>query len=202
MAVFRLFPSQDTFITDLVPAFPVVPVTGSNFGRSEVLELFKKLGVSGALGWAGSSSLGHVLVQFDLSPYQSLSASLQAPMQPDWWLSLKDSRHPWTLPSSYDVEVMALSRSWDEGSGLDTLGYVDQGQANWVQAQSNIYWTSPGGDFLTGTIVPFHFDHGTEDLTLAVGSLVQHWLSGVIPNNGFAVRISSSQEADGLDYYV
>lgn len=200
--IYRIFPLRDTFITNFVAPFVNLPVTGSNFGQSEILELFKKLGNSGSAGWPGSSSLGHMLVQFDLTGYQLLTSSLQAPPSPIWRLVMKDARHSETLPSSYDIEVMALSRSWDEGPGFDEDTFVDKGQANWVQAKSNVFWTNPGGDFVTGTIDVFHVDVGPEDIDLDVGNIVSSWLSGTVPNNGFGIRISSSLETNGTDYFV
>lgn len=200
--IYRIFPSKDTFITNFVAPFVNVPVTGSNFGGSEILELFKKMGVSGAVGWPSSSSLGHVLMQFDFTGWNSLTSSLQAPPSPIWHLVLRNCRHAETLPSSYDIEIMNVSQSWDEGVGLDEDTFVDQGQANWVQAHSNVYWTNPGGDFLQDLIVPYHFDTGYEDVDVDVGQLVSRWLSGTVQNNGFGIRVSSSLEANSLDYYV
>jgi hypothetical protein len=200
--IYRIFPSKDNWITNLVAPFVNVPVTGSNFGASEILELFKKVGVSGAGGWAGSSSLGRVLMQFDFSRWNQLTSSLDAPRSPLWRLVMKNARHAETLPSSYDVEVISLSRSWDEGPGYDHETFVDKGQSNWVQARSDSYWTTLGGDLLTDVISTYHFDDGSEDLDVDVGRNVSRWLSGTVINNGLCVRVSSSLETNALDYYV
>jgi len=202
--IYRIYPSKDTWITDLVPDFiPVVPVTGSNFGASEILEVFKKNPLSsGSAGWAGSSSLGHILLQFDLSGWSQLTASLQAPSIAMWRLVLHDARHAETLPSSYDLEALALSQSWDEGSGLDEDTFRDLGQANWIQGRSNVYWTVPGGDVLADDISSFHLDTGHEDVDFDVGTIVNDWLAGTFPNNGLLVRVSSSLETSNSDFYV
>lgn len=202
--IYRIFPSKDTWITSFIPSFPLVPQTGSNFGQSEILSLFKKAPyISGSnAGWAGSASLGHILTQFDFSQWSSLTGTLVAPPSPVWHLFMRNARHNGTLPTSYDAEFMLLSQSWDEGNGLDSDTFNDKGQANWVQARSNVFWTVPGGDVLTGTIATFHFDTGYEDVDLDAGRLVSLWLSGTYPNNGLLVRVSSTLETNSTDYYV
>jgi hypothetical protein len=200
--IYRIFPSKDTWITDLIRQFPTIPVTGSNFGASEILDLFKKAGISGALGWNGSSSLGRVLMQFDLGGYQDMTASLQAPPKPMWRLVLKDARHAETLPSSYDIEILSLTTAWDEGPGFDEETFVDQGEANWVKAKKTTYWTTPGGDVNTGLISVFHIDQGPENIDADVHDQLERWLAGTLANNGFMLRVSSSQEADNLDYFI
>jgi hypothetical protein len=206
--IYRIFPSKDTWITNLVRQFPTIPVTGSNFGASEILDLFKKAGVSGALGWNGSSSLGRVLMQFDMSPFQDLTASLQAPVHPQWRLHLSDVRHAETLPSSYDIEVLSITTPWDEGPGFDEETFVDLAEANWDKAKKNLWWNTPGGDTDTTMIAKFHVDQGPENVDVVVTDQIERWLGinalPVFPvdNNGFMVRVSSSQEVDSFDYFV
>lgn len=201
--IFRVYPSKDTWVTNLIIPPTNIPVTGSNFGQSEILELFKKAPAGiGLTGWAGSSSLGRMLLQFDFTSYQQLTSSLQTNPSPRWRLVMRDARHAETLPSSYDVEVMPLTRQWDEGPGLDEDTFVDRGQANWVQARSNSYWTSAGGDFLTSSAKVFSFDTGREDLDVDITEIVNSWFSGTLTNNGLCVRVSSSLEQNSLSYYV
>jgi hypothetical protein len=148
-------------------------------------------------------------MQFDLGAFQDLTASLQAPEHPMWRLNLKDARHAETLPSSYDIEILSVTTAWDEGPGFDEETFLDLGQANWVQAKKTTYWTTPGGDVETGLIDTFHVDQGPENVDADVSTQVERWL-GINPlplnptngNNGFLLRVSSSQEVDPFDYFV
>lgn len=200
--IYRIFPSKDNWITSFVLPFVNIPATGSNFGQSEILELFKKAGNTGAGGWAGSSSLGRVLLQFDITTYQNVSASFSPGDPPTWRLCMRDAQHGQTLPSSYDVQIRPITRQWDEGQGLDAEKYIDKGQSNWVQARSNSYWTTPGGDFTATGSTVVSFDTGYEDLNADVTTAVRLWISGTLTNYGFGISVSSTLEQNSLDYYV
>jgi hypothetical protein len=198
--IYRIFPTADTWITN----FKVgnVPQTASNHGASEIANLFVVAPTSNSLGYS-SGSLSHILTKFDLSEITALTASLQAPSAGiQYRLRLKDAPHAQTLPSSYDVEVLPISQSWDEGNGLDDDDFTDLGYANWVRAKSATPWSRPGGDALSSPYSVSHFDQGNEDLSVDVTTTVAAWLSGTIANNGFMVRMSSSLESGSLDYFV
>lgn len=201
--IYRIYVAKDTFITNVQKNR--VKQTGSNFGGSETLDLFKKAGTSGAIGVAGSASLARVLMQFDFSEISSMTASGKAPATGTLYtLKLKHATTRETLPSSYDVGIVAVSTSWDEGRGLDVDDYNDLGYANWDRAKSNVFWTSIGGDFVTTSSSSFHFDTGYEDLTVGMSSLVNSWLTGGLQNNGFMIKLTGSIELDSEynDYYI
>lgn len=191
--IHRVYAQKDTFITNY--QLKAVQRTGSNFGNSEILHLYKVAGVSGAVGVTATSSLARILTQFDLTQFSTV------PSGSSYYLRLADARHNNTLPSSFNVEIQALSRSWDEGRGRDVDLFADKGYANWMKATADTYWTTPGGD-TTGPINVAHFDEGDEDLLVNVTDIVQQWMSGNISNNGMMVRLTSTQETDGLDYYL
>lgn len=192
--IYRIFPSKDTFITNSRRGD--VPQTGSNFGASEVLHVFKATQVG------SSASLARALVQFDLSAIVDLTGSGRYNPPTSFFLRLKDVRHQFTLPSSYDLEIIPISQSWDEGRGRDVDAFADKGFANWDRAASNSWWNVPGGTTASFPGISFHVDEGHEDLIQDITPIVQAWIQGTIPNNGLMVRISSSQEADANDYYI
>lgn len=197
MAIFRIFAQNDTFITNYLK--DNVAQTGSNFGASEILYLFKQTAITSSL----SSSLARILMKFDFSGIAALTASNQAPASGiSYRLFLRDARHAQTKPASYDVEIFQLSRSWDEGNGQDLDTFLDAGYANWMKAKSNVSWTAPGGDIISSPSVTTHFDTGHEDLNVDITPIVNSWLTGSRTNNGLLIRVSSSQEADSSDYYI
>jgi hypothetical protein len=149
-----------------------------------------------------SGSLARILMKFDLSQISSLTASHQAPSNLTYKLRLKNARHDQTLPSSFDMEILPLARSWDEGRGMDNDDFSDIGFANWINARSNLAWSTPGGDFLSSPSSIIHFDIGDEDIVADVTPIVQSWMSGTVTNNGFLVRMSSSLETGNADYFI
>ena len=154
--IYRMFPVRDTFITDY--RLSNVAVTGSNAGESEILDLFRVAPLSTSLGVISGSS-SRVLMKFDLGEFNALTASLDAPTAGvSFRLRMKHVKHKKTLPSSYDVEVFPLTTDWDEGRGHDIDSFSDLGVANWDKAKSNVFWTTPGGDFTGSLRAVTHFD--------------------------------------------
>ncbi len=193
--IFRIFPTRDTFITNFPSPATNVPMTASNFGASEILEVFKT-GPSGTVAPHLSSSFARALLQFDIGQFGSLTGSASA----SYKLVLFNAPHGDLLPYSYDLQAHPLSRSWDEGRGLDHEQLSDLGFANWDKPKQGSFWSTPGGDLLPQSI-SFHLDDGHEDVRMDVSSFVSSWVAGT-PNNGILVRVSSSLEADANDYFT
>lgn len=192
--IIRIFPDKDTFITNMRKSN--VPQTGSNFGASEMLHVFKKNGIT-----SGSDGLARSLLRFDISSISSSLAAGTIPTGSLYYLKMFNAQHADTLPYSYDVEVQATSESWDEGRGLDTDYFSDKGVANWDKRKSTLWWTTTGSAG-TGTISSMHFDEGDEDLLVNVGTIFGNWISGQVPNNGLMVRLSSTLETGSEEYYI
>ena len=190
----RIYPTKDTFVTDY--RRNSVPQTGSNFGASEILHVYKQAGNSVVTG-----SLARILSQFDLTLFQQLTGSGRMPSSGvQFRLNMSDAQHCGTTPSSYDVEVQAVSQSWDEGKGRDVDDYSDRGFANWDKRTSTQLWSVTGSSGI-GVISVQHFDVGDEDLDLDVSDIVNSWLGSTVTNNGFLVRMSSTLETNSLEYY-
>ena len=199
--IFRVRATRDTFITDAQKRR--VKMTGSNFGAAETLDVYKRLGVSGAIGVAGSSSLARSLLYFDVDQFAALTASGVAPTTgARFWLRMRGATTADTLPSSFTLDVVPMSRSWDEGRGFDVNGFNDRGVCNWDKATSTIWWTTAGGDFLTTTTASLAFDTGLENIDVEVTPMVNAWLTGGLVNNGLMVKLTGSQETDANDYFI
>lgn len=199
--IFKIFPEKDTWITNTVRNN--LPQTGSNFGASEILELYKIAGTSGSIGYTASSSLARVILKFDVNTLSELTASGDAPTTGSaYFFKLFDAQHSTTLPSSFDVKITALSQSWDEGRGIDNDGFLDKGYANWDKSTSTSLWTTPGGDTITAMTASYHFDTGNEDISVDISKFVNAWLTGGLPNYGMMVKLTDSEETDSVDYYT
>ncbi len=201
--IFRIYPTKDTFITNDYRYPNFTRLTGANVGASEELDVFKRSGISGAIGSAGSSSLARILLQFDFSGFNALTASGDLPASGlTFHLRMNHKTTGCERPSSFDLSILPIASGWDEGLGKDVrLG--DNGFCNWVKRTSTTFWSTPGGDFSNSPSVSAHFDTGVEDLETDVTSIVQGWLSGTVTNNGLAVMMTASIESDAVytDYY-
>lgn len=186
---YRLYPAKDTTI---------VEGTYWNAGTNEVTEL-----------WYGTRGVTRHLVQFDLSSWISKVSGKTAPdlSECTCYLHMKncyptieevydvDYLVPDQKASSVDIEVLSATTAWDEGDGFDivktngTIGY-----ANWYSATTITPWSTAGGDYGLA-IFSAHVDHGFENLSGNVLSIVNAWCGGTITNNGLVIKYTDTIEA-------
>lgn len=192
-----LYPTKDTTITDV--EIRGTKKTGSNTGQSEIVELYV---LTSSVGGRGKS---RILFQFDIN---SLSASIVAGDIPsssvEYRLRLKNSFHGQKSPSSFTVEAVPISKSWDEGNGLSMYDEElrDGGYANWVNATSLVSWDLPGGDTNPGLSVTQSFDTGFEDLNIDISSIVNAWLDNDIQRHGLMLKLIDAHETGSQDLFV
>jgi hypothetical protein len=120
-----------------------------------------------------------------------------------YYLKMFDMKHGETTPTSFDLFVYPLSRSWDEGTGVEMDG-IDVGFCNWTDATSTQTWTMTGSDYITASFgsASQHFDRGQEDLEVDITSVVNAWLTGGLSNNGLIVKLGTTEEYNNTDYYI
>lgn len=203
MSIKRYKANQDNTITNAFGYNLTTRATGSNMGASDILEVFS------IYGQASSSSLeaSRVLVQFPISQIVSDRAASKLPSSGsvDFILRMFNAEHSETLPKQFTLIVNPLSRSWQEGIGLDMDGYLDKTRdgdgSNWINASNGTQWSSQGGDTLQTTFSQ-NFDSGEEDLEVNVTSLVESWINGSTPNYGLLIRLTGSQENQNRSFYT
>ena len=195
------YPNKDNIITD-VSIDGSSPKTGSNQGASEILDLYVLPEASSSATFGKS----RVLLQFDL---ESLSQSIVDGNTPStgvqYILSLTDAPHGETRPTSFDVAIFPLSRSWDEGRGKSKFDedLQDSGFSNWDNATSLVSWSVTGSDYISESVSGSqHFDGGEEDLEVDVSDIVGQWLTGGITNNGFLIKYVDGHETGSLDLFT
>jgi hypothetical protein len=205
MAIKRYFSNADTTITNAFKANLTTRGVSGNMGQSDILEVFSIYGQSNP----SSSELSRVLVQFPISDIiaDRNNATIPVSGSISWYLKLYNARHSDTVPKDFTLTVSAVSRSWDEGYGLDMEEYSDVGYANWISAASSsdlgvTNWTSQGGDYHTSPVKNQYFNKGTEDLTLDVSDIVEQWIAGTKTNYGFGIKLTSSQEQAAESFYT
>ena len=150
MAIKRYFANADTTITNAYKASLLTTGVSGNMGASDILEIFKIFGQASV----SSSEISRALVSF---PVSDIIADRNSNIIPNsgsisWYLKLYNAKHSQTLPKDFTLTVSAVSKSWDEGYGLDMEEYSDVGYANWISAASSSVsgitsWTTQGGDY-------------------------------------------------------
>ena len=212
MSIKRYFASEDNTITNAFKENLRLRGTGSNMGASDILEVFSIYGQTiDSTTTSGSQELSRILVKFPVEGTTAghIKASRTAGEIPgsgsvDFFLKLYNARHGQTVPRNLKVNVLAVSQSWSEGTGLDMDEYKDLGVCNWIERQTATAWEKIGGDYHTsaytatnGTMpgYTFTFENGNEDLEVNVTSLVEEWLDETQSNYGFGIFLHESQEA-------
>ena len=181
MGIKRYTANADTTITNAYKANLRTRGTGSNMGLADSLEVFH------IYGQASSSSAENSRVLIDFPVSTSITTDRSAGTIPasgsvSWFLRVHNVVHPGTLPRNYNMSISAVSRSWDEGTGMDMEGYTDSGSCNWTAAASSsggvTAWTAAGGDYHASPTYTAYFDDGTEDIEIDISHLVEEWIKG------------------------
>ena len=213
MGLKRYTGSADNTIVNAYKANMTTRGTGSNMGEADVLEVFSVYARQTPSSSAAQASqeLARVLIKF---PIETVSADRTAGTIPssgsvNFYLKLYNAQHSRTVPEDYKMIIQAVSRSWEEGTGLDLNNYSDVTRgnvgSNWLSASKTAAWTHPGGDYLTQSsqwdttgnppVYTNHFTNGLEDLEVDITGLVEHWINDDLGNYGVGVMLSSSYEA-------
>jgi len=208
MAIKKYIADKDNTITNAFEADLSTRGTGSNMGASDILEVFSIYGQalqpssSVGNGSGDSSELSRILLQF---PVNNISADRTNEVIPesgsvDFYLKLYNARHGQTTPKEVILTVSPVSKTWEEGFGLDMDEYKDitrdREGSNWMNSASGTIWTEPGGDYLTSSVVTKTLEKGTEDLEVNITELVEEWISSDgYTNYGIGVKLDETQEA-------
>ena len=200
MAIKRYTANADNTITNAFEANLQTRGTGSNMGESDILETFT------IYGQANSSSLeqSRVLINFPVSEISADRASGDIPASGSvsFFLRVHNAPHGQTLPKNYDLSILAVSRSWDEGFGLDMESYSDEGTSNWIYSSTGQTWDTQGGDYHTEPAYSQHIETGTEDIEVDISHLVEEWLASTKSSHGVGIEISSSYVSLPRSFYT
>ena len=225
----RLKATKDTYITNKIIRNSF-RATDANVGEAATLDLFKLYDESEISGDDTPIELSRLLIKFDLDPLRALTGSVlditSTTFRCD--LKLKDVYGGQTLPSNFKVIVFPLSRSFDEGVGRDVTKFQDIDAANFLTASTSgdaaTTWEITGankqgllgddnldiiasgnlsdGDGVKNLWVSQLFSDGTEDLSVDITTIVSATLSDQIPDYGFRISFSGTQETDTATRFV
>jgi len=195
----RTYATADTQITNGKRDNLLFSGNLSNMGRADTGELFSIFNSNGISTQSFQNDQSRLLFKFDIDSILNDSEILTSSAA--YYLRLYNVAHDCTLPRNYTLVVHPLTKSWEEGDGLDIDNYMDTGSANWISASSGVRWENTGSDFNTSYAYSQTFVSGFEDLEIDITSLVSVWKSGTLLNNGLIVKFTSSQEYTSQSYY-
>jgi hypothetical protein len=177
-----------------------------NAGRDEILEV-------GKLYYGSTKDIARTIIKFDVANMGIPSGSIV-------YLNLKSSQAE-EIPLEYVIHANAVSQSWIMGTGtkFDNITsdgvswYYKNGTDKWMDyvAIPNSYVSGSdtgsisnggGGTWYTASMASQSYNYEEADIRMNVTGIVNQWLSGSIPNNGFIVHHTLENETNGLDYGV
>ena len=213
MAIKRFVANKDTTITNAFKQNLTTRATSSNMGASDILEVFTIY----AQANTSSQEESRVLVNFPISNIQTSRSAGDIPDSGsvNFFLRLYNAEHGHTLPVDYTMQIAALTKSWDEGYGLDMDEYTDPGfpsgiGSTWTYAASGSTWVTTGAGFYTGASNQYNYtasfrENGTENIEVDVTNIVEDWLSSAATlsgTNGFGIRIAPASASLNKSYYT
>ena len=204
MAVYKIFPTQDT---TLYSTYPLM-----NTGLDAICE------TTNALNIDGNPGVSRFLTQFNTEEIQDI---INNKISGDSYkVYLKNFiATAEGINANTSIEVLTLAQQWNNGTGyyLDSPQTTDgaswssplfSGSGNWLISGSNngYYFTSSfnpsyintgGGNWYTGSSFRVTESFGlrtVKDIELDVSTIVNTWYSSSIPNYGFIIKLTGSQE--------
>lgn len=220
--------SADTYITDKI-INGNFRATDANVGRASTLDLFKLYDETKLNSTGSQTEISRILMKFDFSQISSLTSSLIDLNSSNFkaWLELKDIMTGHAVPRNFTASIFPLSQSFDEGEGIDVSSFNDVHVANFVTASyssQNNLWFSQGAnsggllgsaniDYISSGnlndgrgISSFEckqvFSEGTEDLYVDVTKIVSATIARQIPDFGFRLSFTGTQESDQKTRFV
>jgi len=126
MATRRYAATADNTITNAFKESLTTRGTGSNMGQADVSEVCSIY----ARASTSSAELSRVLTQFDVDTISSdrTAGTIPASGSVSFYLRLFNAETTKTVPKNFTIVAQAISKSWDEGDGLDLENYKDAGK--------------------------------------------------------------------------
>ena len=194
MAIKRYTADADNTITNAFKSNLQTRGTDANMGLSDIIETFVIYGQT-TINNTASQEESRILVKFPIDEIKADRAAYDIPEagKVDFYLRVHNAPHGQTLPKDYNLTILPVSGTWEEGYGLDMESYSDKGESNWDESAKDVSWELPGGDYYESPAYTQAIgEYGTDDIEVNITPLVEQWMSDTIPNDGIGIHVSSS----------
>jgi hypothetical protein len=221
--------SKDAYITNKIVG-STFRATDANLGQAGTLDLFKLYDENSIAGETDPIELSRLLVKFDYSEIIEAKSQKLDINSSDFkcFLVLNDVYGGQPTPTNFKLVVFPLAKDFDEGVGRDVVGYRDLDVCNFLTASisngSVVAWDTAGankqgllgsndidvissgnlndGNGIVNLWREQVFSTGEEDLRVDITKIVSGTLTGLIPDYGFRISFSGSQETDSFTRFV
>ncbi len=164
-----------------------------NSGLDEILEVRKDVSDTGDV-----VDVSRILIQFDLTKI-SQSIYEGAITNPKFFLNLFDAR-PTALATSQSLHAYPVTGSWLMGEGRSYDNPINEEGCSWDfrdGATNGTLWnqlSGSGGNWISGSgyVASSSLNHKSQDVRMDVTQIVNKWLDGTTPNEGFIIKRSGS----------
>ena len=144
--------SKDTYITNKI-INNSFRATDANVGQAATLDLFKLYGESVSGSTSSPTEISRLLVKFDLDPLREITGSFLDLDDSSFkcQLRLSDVYGGQTCPSNFNIIAFPLSKSFDEGIGMDVIKFSDLDSCNFitssiVNSSTPVSWSGVGAN--------------------------------------------------------
>jgi hypothetical protein len=206
MAVYKIFPTQDA---TLYSAYPTM-----NTGLDAILETSNKLDIS------GNPDVARYLVKFDTAEIiDIISNKISGSAYDIYFKNFIAEAQGINLDTS--LEILPVAQNWNNGTGYILDSPIVEDGSSWAYSNfsgsgawsmsgngftgsyNTTYSSQGGGNFFTGSdfFVTQSFELRSEkDIEVNVTTTVDAWSSSLLPNYGFIVKLTGSQEFNPSEY--
>ena len=190
MAVYKIFPEKDAFISSKDPA--------QNTGRDEILEVSNTNAINLDTSAQGDvPAVKRALIQFKTTDISDVITNKVGDAA--FTSSLKLYLANASVSSlDYTIESYPISGTWNMGTGrvADSPKTDDGCSWGWRLESGSGAWTTDGGDYYTNqSSASQDFTYTSDkDISMNVTEIVQDWNSGSVVNDGFIVKLTGSIE--------
>ena len=146
MAIKRYVADADNTIVSSFKTNNSTRATGSNSGQADILEVYSIYGRQTSTSSAATASqeLSRALIKFPVTDISADRAAGKIPASGSvsFFLKLYSAESTKTVPRDFDIVVVPVSSSWQEGLGLDLENYRDltlnETGSNWINANGDV----------------------------------------------------------------
>ena len=136
------------------------------------------------------------LVQFDITSISKSVANGDI-ADPHFTLKMNIARE-FNLPITYKIYAFPIAESWVMGDGYTSDQGSQQGASwNYRDYYLGTVWSATGSSYIQGISATQSFNYQVGDINMDVTNIVNSWLNGTVPNNGFVIMSSDEFEPTG-----
>lgn len=196
------------FITASKDASIYLQQPNQNTGLDEILEISK-------VYYGNIKDISRSLIRFELN-HLSESISNNSVVLDEVVLILRETETE-EVPLEFEIHAYPIFGSWEMGNGTKFDAITTTGVTwKYREGDGSIDWLSnglasgsvsnpndgTGGTWYIEVSGSQSFEYKTIDLTMDVKEMIEYWLSGEIPNDGFLLKYPNEFENNVSDYGV